>query len=358
MNNRVKVIGLMSGTSLDGLDISCCSFAPGVDGWTYKVIQCETLRYPKKIATQLAGAMAMSAEKLLAFDALYGRFLGEAVLDFVTRNRIKADFVASHGHTVFHQPANGFTLQIGDGNAIHAVTGIPVVYDFRSLDVALNGQGAPLVPIGDELLFSEYDYCLNLGGIANVSMKQKKTRIAFDVCFANMALNYVINQKGKQYDNRGETAASGSVDRKLLNHVKRFYNSIRAKRPSLGKELFDVRFKPLIDDSSLPIEDKLATLVESAAQEIAGSLNTNATNNSLLCTGGGAYNSFLVSRILEHCNDRVSIVLPEDDIIKFKEALIFAFLGLLRVNGKINCLKSVTGASRDSSSGVMVGFKN
>jgi anhydro-N-acetylmuramic acid kinase len=348
----------MSGTSLDGLDIAYCSFAPDADGWTYKVIQCETLRYPKKIAAQLAGSMTMPAENLLAFDALYGRFLGEAVLDFVTRNKIKADFIASHGHTVFHQPSNGFTLQIGAGNAIYAVTGIPVVYDFRSLDVALNGQGAPLVPIGDELLFSDYDYCLNLGGIANVSMKQKKARIAFDVCFVNMALNYVINKKGKPFDNRGEMAAAGSIDRKLLNRFNRFYNSIRAKRPSLGKELFGVRFKPIIDESNLSIEDKLATLVESSAQEIAGSLNSQAVNNTLLCTGGGAYNSFLVSRILEHCEDRVSIVLPEDDIIKFKEALIFAFLGLLRVNGKVNCLKSVTGASRDSSTGVMVGFKN
>lgn len=348
----------MSGTSLDGLDIACCNFSPADGGWKYEVGECETLRYPKKIAGQLAGAMTMPAEKLLAFDALYGRFLGEAVLGFMERNKVKADFISSHGHTVFHQPANGFTLQIGDGNAIHAVTGMPVVYDFRSLDVALNGQGAPLVPIGDELLFSDYDYCLNLGGIANVSMRKKRTRIAFDICFANMALNYVINQKGKQFDNRGETAASGSVDRKLLNQLKRFYNSIKAKRPSLGKELFDNRFKPIIDQSSVSIEDKLATLVESAAQEIAGSLDANAVNNTLLCTGGGAYNSFLVSRILEHCADRVSIVLPEDNIIKFKEALIFAFLGLLRVNGKINCLKSVTGASGDSSSGVMVGFKN
>lgn len=357
MKNKYKVIGLMSGTSLDGLDIASCVFSPRGDSWVYKIEFCETVRYPKRIMEQLANAMSLSAADLLELDVQYGRFTGEAVLDFNKRHEIRVDFIASHGHTVFHQPDKGFTLQIGDGNAIYAVTGIPVVYDFRSLDVALGGQGAPLVPAGDEFLFSDYDFCLNLGGIANVSMRQKKERKAFDICFANMGFNYLMLQKGKSFDNRGETAASGAVNSKLLGQLNKLYVPLRKTRPSLGKEIFDRRFKPVLDAADLSVEDKLATFVESTAKEVVDSLGVTDSNHTMLCTGGGAYNTYLVSRILEHCGDAISIIIPDDNIVKFKEALIFAFLGVLRVNGEANCLRSVTGARKNSSGGIMVGFK-
>jgi anhydro-N-acetylmuramic acid kinase len=356
MNNKYKVIGLMSGTSLDGLDIACCTFQESENGWTYQLDKAESIRYPKKIAQSLSGAQNLSSVDLMALDASYGQVLGTVSREFLKKNKLNVDFIASHGHTIFHQPEKRFTLQIGNGNVIHAITQVPVIYDFRSLDVALGGQGAPLVPIGDKLLFPEYDFCLNIGGIANVSMDRNGKRVAFDICFANMGFNYLMNQRGKLFDKGGEKAASGVVDQAMLKQLLKVYSTLRKKRPSLGREIFEQKIKPAIDVKKVPIENKLATLVEAAAIEIVGSLELGDKPYSMLCTGGGVYNSFLMSRILNYGGDNLEIIIPEDDVVKFKEALIFAFLGVLRFNRKINCFKDVTGASRDSSSGVMVGF--
>lgn len=353
MKKNFKVVGMMSGTSMDGLDIVLCDFTKDQGSWSYTVMGSSLVKYPASLARRLAGAAQLSGADLMALDADYGEFLGNAARKFLEGMQEVPDFIASHGHTVFHQPQKGFTLQIGNPNALHASSGLPVIADFRSLDVALGGQGAPLVPIGDALLFAPYDICLNLGGIANLSSGQSGERNAFDICFCNMPLNYLMNTIGKKYDGRGERASKGKINPALLEKMKGFYRRLRKSRPSLGRELFEESMVPLIS-SRIPLEDKLATVVESTAMEIADA--AKETGGDMLCTGGGVFNSFLMSRILHHCGDDVSVIVPDDEVVKFKEAIVFAFLGVLRFRGDTNCLKSVTGASRDSSGGIMVGF--
>lgn len=267
---------------------------------------------------------------------------------FTKAHNLQAELVASHGHTIFHQPEKAFTFQLGHGASIAAETGITTVADFRSGDVALGGQGAPLVPVGDRLLFNDYNMCLNLGGFANISYEENHKRIAFDICPVNILLNDLAMRLGKQYDAGGALGRTGRVDDKLLsrlNHLD-FY---REKPPkSLGREWLDTYFIPLLDESTIPVKDKLHTLYEHIAIQIAG---VSKKNGRILITGGGTFNTFLLERIKEHI--AVEMVIPADTIINYKEALIFAFLGLLRYLGEINCYASVTGAKRDSSTGVI-----
>ncbi len=353
---KYKVIGLMSGTSLDGLDIACCTFFRKENGWLFKIEKAETFKYPSRWINNLSHAHLLSGEDLIELDIHYGQYLGTVTKEFITTNKFKADFIASHGHTIFHQPKKEFTYQLGNGNAIHAVTGLPVVYDFRTLDVVLGGQGAPLVPAGDKFLFSEYDVCLNLGGIANLSTDIKNQRVAYDICFTNMGLNYLAAFAGKKYDNGGRMASDGEVNKILLKDLNKVYNKLRDKRPSLGREIFEHRIQPLLDNKKIPLPDRLRTFVESSAKEIIDAITSHKKNSKVLCTGGGAFNSFLVSRMLDLAGDDVTFIIPEEEIVKFKEALVFAFLGVLRVRDEVNCLKSVTGASRDSSGGILAGF--
>ncbi|HYG20332.1 MAG TPA: anhydro-N-acetylmuramic acid kinase, partial [Ohtaekwangia sp.] len=243
-----------------------------------------------------------------------------------------------------------------NGNAIHAASGLPVVWDFRSLDVMLGGQGAPLVPAGDKLLFSAYDICLNLGGIANLSMDTGGARKAFDICFANMGLNYLAAKAGKVFDVNGNLSASGELNKGMLRSLTKIYSTLRRSRPSLGREFFERKIRPLLDDDTISIADRLRTFTESIAAEIAAALPPGGKKKNMLCTGGGAFNAFLMSRILEHCEPYSELILPDEEIVKFKEALVFAFLGVLRITGRHNCLKSVTGASRDNTGGVVVGW--
>ena len=345
----------MSGTSLDGVDIAYCTFT-FEQGWTFTLEAAQTVPYPAAWTATLKSAHTLSAERLLALDSEYGTYLGSLCNTFIRKNKIKdLHFVASHGHTIFHQPENKFTLQIGNGNALHAATSLPVINDFRSLDVLYGGQGAPLVPIGDRFIFNEYDVCLNLGGIANLSLDYKKERIAYDVCFLNMGLNYLAQKMKKSYDAAGGTASNGEVNDALLKKIEKVYSGIRDKRPSLGRELFERKIRPLLDNKAISTKDKLRTFTESAAQEIVNAVKKYG-NKTVLCTGGGAFNSFLVYRMVELAGDDITFVIPEDDIINFKEAIVFAFLGVLRIRNEANSLKSVTGASQDSSGGVMIGF--
>jgi anhydro-N-acetylmuramic acid kinase len=302
----------------------------------------------------------LSSDALIEIDNSYGAHLGNLCKKFIDKNKIKnVDFVSSHGHTVFHQPGRGFTLQIGNGNAIHAVSRLPVIYDFRSLDIAHGGQGAPLVPVGDKFLFSEYDVCLNLGGIANLSADKAKQRIAFDVCFVNMGLNHLANKAGKKFDSFGKLASSGEVNEKLFKALNSVYAKIKSRRPSLSRELFEKSIQPLLDNESISVRDRLRTFTESSAKEIAASILQLGENKTVLCTGGGTLNSFLMYRMVECFGDGATLIIPEREIVNFKEAIVFAFLGVLRFRNEINCLKSVTGAIQNSSAGVMTGgFKS
>ncbi len=349
-----RALGLMSGTSLDGLDIACVEFTRG-SKWSFKVIDAVTLPYDKELRTALERAHTLPGDELMKLHAVYGKYLGKACRNFVIRRKIrKIDLIASHGHTIFHQPARGFTFQLGDGSAIHAEIGIPVVFDFRSLDVQLGGEGAPLVPVGDRYLFSSADVCLNLGGIANVSMEIRGTRKAFDLCFCNMALNFLAREAGGDYDRNGQLASLGNVNPALLYRLEGAYDAVRSKRLSLGREIFEQTIQPLLTNRGISLNDRMRTTIESVAIELERSLPPFRKPLQILTTGGGAHNPVLVSVIKQRLGSKASVKLPSPEIIDFKEAIIFAFLGVLRLRKEINVLSSVTRARRDSCSGVVI----
>ena len=346
MRNAELAIGLMSGSSLDGLDIALVKFEKEGEHYDFQILAAETLPYPDLWKTQLSEAFHKQPEELIQLDKDYGRYLGERVLAFAKKHNAQPDFVASHGHTIFHKPEQHYTLQIGDGQELAKACGFTVINDFRSEDVSKGGQGAPLVPIGDKLLFSDYEICLNIGGIANVSYDENGQRIAYDLCIANQALNYLAQMKGLDYDRDGQLARSGNVDMDLLKRLNKhpFYGQLPPK--SLGREFFEANQKDLLKE--LPVEDLIATFTEHIALQIALGVS-HLPKRKILVTGGGARNQFLMERLQARTSHEV--VIPEKTIIDYKEALVFAFLGLLRLEGKTNVLASVTGAESDSCSG-------
>lgn len=345
-----NAIGLMSGTSLDGLDIAYCKFEVSeFEAPAYQIIYAKTIDYSKEFKIFLKDLENYNTTDFLRNDRYLGTVFGNYIKDFIKENKItKVDFVASHGHTVFHQPNNGFTVQVGNGANIAAQCKLPVVCDFRSLDVALGGQGAPLVPLGDYLLFNSYSHCLNLGGIANISFQNSQNeRIAFDICPCNMPLNFIIQKIGKNYDDNGILAAQGKVNFELFNKLNELEFYKKSAPKSLGKEWVDAYFMPLILNSNLDIKDLLSTLCEHIAYQI--SIQIKGENLQLFITGGGAFNGHLISRIKHY--SKVNVIIPDEKIINFKEALIFAWLGVLRWQNKVNTLSSVTGATKNSVGG-------
>lgn len=354
--NRLIGIGLMSGTSLDGLDISATEFTFEKEKVLFKIINSKTFQYNDLLGKRLADSMILSGLELMRLHHDFGKYCGEKVNDFLKEFRINPDFVASHGHTVFHQPENGFTTQIGCGATLSAETGITTICDFRSLDVALGGQGAPLVPIGDEILFADYDACLNIGGIANISFKRNGQRIAFDICGANMVLNYLCEKIEKKMDEGGLIAKSGNIQAVLLQNLNMNpYFQIKEKK-SLGKEWVSENILRKIEVANASVNDKLRTVTEHIANKIAEVILSNKLKR-VLVTGGGAHNQFLIERIKSLTKEE--IILPEKQIIDFKEAVIFSLLGALRLRNETNVLNSVTGSKIDSCSGsVYFGIKN
>jgi anhydro-N-acetylmuramic acid kinase len=361
-----KALGIMSGTSVDGLDMALCKFSEIAGQWSLEIIKTYTLSYSgTEWSKRLPGADRLSGIELMELHRDFGRYTGNSVNEFLKDVDIKPDLIASHGHTVFHQPENRLTLQIGDGAEIASATGITTISDFRRLDVAFGGQGAPLVPIGDELLFASYNYCLNLGGFANISFQKHGKRVAFDICPVNIVLNLLAGEAGKPYDHNGDIARQGIIVPDLLDSLESldFY---RLDGPrSLGKEWVDAVVLPIMEKSSARIEDKMRTFCEHIALRISAIVKNNypdyasehGTSGSnhvptLLITGGGARNGFLAELISAETAP-VETVIPESDLVDFKEAIIFAFLGVLRYRGEANCLASVTGAGRDSSGGII-----
>ncbi|MBN1651204.1 MAG: anhydro-N-acetylmuramic acid kinase [Bacteroidales bacterium] len=345
------VIGTMSGTSLDGLDMAYCEFYVEKGKWSFQLKKAETIPYSAEWRARLANLPKKSALDFSQTHSDYGHFIGEEVRKFIKKNSLNADFISSHGHTIFHQPEKGFTAQIGDGSAIAAETGLDVVCDFRSLDIALKGQGAPLVPIGDRFLFSEFDYRLNLGGFANISYEENEKTFAFDIAPANMGFNFFAQKLGYDYDKNGQIAESGSLIPALLRILNEldFYQIKGAK--SLGREWFESEFLSSISDV-YAIEDLLHTLVVHSSEQIAKIIiPPSGQKKKLLITGGGAYNTFLIKQLKEMT--RAELVMPSPEIIDFKEALIFAFLGVLRIENNINTLKEVTGAKAHSIGGAV-----
>ena len=349
--NKYNVVGIMSGTSLDGLDVvwSKLSFNKT---WFYEIIDGKTYEYSKSWKNKLHNAHKSQGRDLVFLDQKLGNYIGEKINDFLKEKKIQKsqiDLISSHGHTLFHEPENNLTKQIGNGAYICSTTKITTVSDFRTIDVAFGGQGAPLVPVGDQLLFGNYKGCLNLGGIANISYDLKKTRIAGDVNFANIISNYLSNKIGHSFDKNGEIAKQGKLNEDLILKLEEldFYNKEFPK--SLGIEDFNHWYKPLFDNCKASINDQLFTSGTHLCRTIKNIFNFDK-NDTLLITGGGAYNKFWISKLKEL---EVNAVIPETKLIDFKEGLIFSLLGVLKLRNEINILSSVTGSSKDLSSGVI-----
>ncbi len=341
---KLSILGVMSGTSLDGIDLALCDFFTDDGNLHFTITKAVTIPYNQHWKSKLSEAFNAGAIEFFELHALYGKFIAQEINTFLKDIALNAKYVASHGHTVFHRPDLNFTTQIGCGATIAALTGIDTICDFRSVDVALNGQGAPLVPVGDRDLFGQYGSCLNIGGIANISFTKNKVTTAFDICIANMALNYLSEELGKNFDMGGKIAATGTIHHQMLRELL----CLNAEKKSLGREYFIEFFLPIILKYKLRAEHALATCVEYIALEISKILNSNNLK-SVLITGGGAFNTHLTTRLQTHFNG--SITIPDKEIVEFKEALIFAYLGYLRINEQFNTFKNVTHATRNSCGG-------
>lgn len=344
-------IGLMSGTSLDGLDICYAAFQKNENGtWHYQILNAATYSYEPIWQTRLKDSINYCAEDLCELNVSYGFYLGEKVKEFIQKYSLKnIDLISSHGHTVFHQPQKKFTHQIGDGRAIKILNDFPVVYDFRSQDVMMNGNGAPLVPIGDQLLFSEYDACLNIGGFSNISFLKNNNRIAFDISPVNIVLNLFAEKLGKSFDENGDLARTGTVDQNVLKSLNEIEFYQKSPPKSLGKEWVSEYILPLLKEGDP--RDMLATFTEHAATQVAHTFHQYQLDK-VLFTGGGSYNSYFLELI--KAKTKAEIVIPSKELIEFKEALIFAFMGVLRINNEINILSSATGSTHNHSSGIVL----
>ncbi len=353
-NTFFDVIGLMSGTSLDGLDVAYVRFEKK-DEWGFTLIEGNSFPFDWELLGRLERSVTMTALELKQLDIDFGLWIGQKVKRFIVEKRLHPTLVVSHGHTVFHQPEKGITLQIGDGYRIMNETGITTVCDLRSLDVSLGGQGAPLVPVGDKLLFGEYDFCLNLGGFSNISFDEKNKRIAFDICPVNTVLNHLSLRIGIPFDKNGDVGRNGQLNKDLLQKLNSLNYYRLAPPKSLGIEWVEENIFPLLRGDA--VEDLLHTFCHHIAEQIVRSMEKLSFSHGniprMLVTGGGAKNIFLIELIREKSGGKFNIIIPDEKIIDFKEAIIFAFLGLLRYLGEINCLSSVTGAARDSSGGLI-----
>ena len=349
--NSYTVVGVMSGTSLDGVDLALLHFHFDNKEWAFEIGAAETIPYDNQWIEQLKNGVNYTENQLSKLNQDYTQLLGNIIRSFIEKHQLNnIDAVCSHGHTILHQPQHGFTLQIGNLPEIAAICQQKVVCDFRVQDVQMGGQGAPLVPIGDRLLFSEFDYCLNLGGFSNISFEQDRNRIAFDISPVNTVLNFYANQLGLDYDDRGKIAQSGNLNAALVDALNDLEYYQKTFPKSLGFEYVKEVVLPLMDSCDTTTEDKMCTFVEHVAFQIAKALPIK--KGQLLITGGGAYHHFLIERTQFYLPE-ITIAIPEPKILEFKEALIFGLLGVLKLRNEINVLSSVTGAAHDHSSGVI-----
>lgn len=354
-----RAIGLMSGSSLDGLDIVFAEFHENAGNWNFEIKAAECFEYSAEWKERLQNAVSFSALDYQLFHAEYGHYLGKEVNRFIEQNNLhyQVGLIASHGHTTFHVPSKKMTAQLGDGAAIAAETGLPVVSDLRSLDIAFGGQGAPIVPIGEKLLLKDYPMFLNLGGIANISFNHPNEYIAFDVCPANRVLNLLAELANEEYDAGGKMASSGSINEELLQKLNqlRYYQLPHPK--SLANDFGTDEVFPLVQSFNIPLNDMLRTYVEHIIQQIKNVIEnpkSETRNPKLLVTGGGAFNLFLIERLSEELSSiGIEVIVPNENLVKYKEALIMALIGVLRWRQEYNVLSSVTGAERNSIGGAL-----
>lgn len=352
---KYRILGMMSGTSLDGLDMALCEFWRTEAGWTCRIARTAFQAYDTDMRHRLQGAITAPAGELLEFHESYGYWLGTRAASFLKKEKTPPRAIASHGHTIHHQPERGYTFQLGSPRQIALATGICTVGDFRNLDIALGGQGAPLVPIGDQLLFGTYDLCLNLGGICNISFDRKGIRQAFDIGIGNMLLNHLSQLLGHAYDPGGSLARKGRLNAPLLEALDALPYYEKPLPKSTGFEWFRDAILPLLERYPDTPQNQLHTAVHHIAGQIGKAVHrlTIEQGGRILATGGGVLNTFLMETLENKLGNRFKLELPETGLIQFKEALVFAFLGLLRLEGEVNVLASVTGARRDSCSGVV-----
>jgi anhydro-N-acetylmuramic acid kinase len=365
-----RAIGLMSGSSLDGLDIAFVEFHENAGKWSYEIIKADCYPYTEEWISRLKNAISLSALEYQLLHADYGHYLGSQVNKFIEENELhyKVALIASHGHTTFHVPARKMTAQLGDGAAIASATLLPVVSDLRALDIAFGGQGAPIVPIGEQLLLGNYDYFLNLGGIANVSVKPSSAKgesageefVAFDICPANRVLNMLANEAGAEYDKGGEMASQGKINAGLLDQLNALIYYSQPYPKSLANDFGTDVVYPIIKKAGIPVNDALRTCVEHINVQIQKSINSlrnhkpQTTNHKLLVTGGGAFNTFLIQQLKDKLAGlNIEVEVPDKNLVNFKEALIMALIGVLRWREEYNVIPTVTGASRASVGGAL-----
>ncbi|MFK7954007.1 MAG: anhydro-N-acetylmuramic acid kinase [Ekhidna sp.] len=346
MKTQYSSLGIMAGSSMDGLDIVHSNFKKIEGKWTYEVEKRKTVPYNLEVYDRLKASSKMVHQEQKLLDIDFGVWISDCIKEFIGKDDIELDFIAIHGHTVIHEPHRGISWQLGSGEEISKRTGITTITEFRTEDISLGGQGAPLVPVGDFYLFDEFDACLNLGGIANISVK--KNRMAWDISPCNQVLNFYASKLGESYDENGYLSRSGEVDMDFIRRIEQndYFNCQPPK--SLPNEFLK---RELLDQISP--RNGLRSMTEFVVKQIAKDINEmEGSNLKMLVTGGGAHNDFLVERIKYHLPNW-EITIPTPDLIDFKEAIVFAFLGALRFAGKVNTLASVTGATKDSSSGVI-----
>jgi len=362
-----RVIGLMSGSSLDGLDLVFAEITENSSTWSFEIVAADCYTYEEDWKSRLQNAVSLNALEYQLLHTAYGHYLGKAVNRFIDEKGIayQVAFIASHGHTTFHQPQHRMTAQLGDGAALAAETGLPVVSDLRALDVAFGGQGAPIVPIGEKLFWKGHDLFLNLGGIANISFNDADHYIAFDVCPANRVLNALAQEAGKEYDEGGALAATGNVQHGLLKKLNALDYYGQQYPKSLANSFGTDVVYPLIKSYSLTPADALRTyvahIVEQIKTAIAGSdwaaataYKTSSDNYRLLATGGGAFNTFLIAELQQALQPfSIDVIVPDAALVAYKEALIMALLGVLRWRQEYTVLPSVTGAARASIGGAL-----
>ena len=356
-----RVIGLMSGSSMDGLDIVFTELEESGGKWNYRIKAADCYGYNQHWLHQLQNASRLSAYDYLLLHSAYGKLTGELVNRFIEEEQLhhQVQLIASHGHTVFHAPSSGMTSQLGDGATIAAVTGINVVSDLRAMDIALGGQGAPIVPVGEKLLFKEYRYFLNIGGIANISAGTEDAYLAFDVCPANRVLNLLAQTVGKEYDYNGELASAGTIHEPLLTKLNALDYYRQPYPKSLANDFGTLVIFPLIQSYSLTAEDALRTYTEHIALQLGNAIQhiqTTAADGiqQMLVTGGGAFNSFLIERLKALLHpQQIEVVIPDSVLVKYKEGLVMALLGILRWREENTVLQTVTGATRSSIGGAV-----
>ena len=356
-----RAIGLMSGSSLDGLDIAFVEFTESMGKWSYNVEASDCIGYTAEWKEKLAAATKCTAYEYLLLHAAYGKYLGQQVNEFIDKNHLhhRVQLIASHGHTTFHAPHLGMTAQLGDGAALAAETAINVISDLRALDVAFGGQGAPIVPIGEKLLFSDYPFCLNIGGICNISYKKQDSYLAFDVCPANKVLNMLAHQHGKEYDEYGQLAESGNIITPMLTHLNSLPYYAQPYPKSLANSFGIEEVYPVIESYSERAINKLRTYTEHITMQVAYAVQHLVqrpldTPAKMLVTGGGAFNTFLIKRLSHALQPyNIEIEVPAAQVVNYKEAIVMALIGVLRWREEYNVFNTVTGALRSSIGGAV-----